>query len=57
MTGYGVFGGGGTSMVLVGAFDLVVGLIYLIALPRHLDIPLRTIILDQNATPQRGSTP
>ena len=47
MAGYGIFGGGGLPMILAGLFDLVVGLIYLIGLPRHFSSPLLSILLDR----------
>ena len=47
MTGYGMFGGDGPPMLLAGVFDLAVGLIYLIGLPRHLGAPLLRIMLDR----------
>ena len=47
MAGYGMFGGCGPPMLLAGVFDLAVGLIYLIGLPRHLGAPLLSIMLDR----------
>ena len=47
MGGYGTFGGGGLPMLAAGTFDLVVGLIYLIGLPRHLSSPLLNVLLDR----------
>ena len=47
MAGYGMFGGGGPPMQLAGVFDLAVGLIYLIGLPRHLGAPVLSIMLDR----------
>ena len=51
MAGYGIFGDGGLPMLSAAGFDLVVGLIYLIALPRHLRTSLTSLLFD--ASPQR----
>ena len=47
MAGYGIFGGKGISLVVIGLFDLVVGVIYLIAIPRHLGVSLKLLIFDK----------
>ena len=44
-------GDGGLPMLSAAGFDLVVGLIYLIALPRHLRTSLTSLLFD--ASPQR----
>ena len=48
---YGVFGGAGLVAVLGGVFDGAVGLVYLIGLPRHLNLPLANLLLDRTAAP------
>ena len=47
MAGYGIFGGKGISLVVIGLFDLIVGVIYLIAIPRHVGVSLKLLILDK----------
>lgn len=47
MTGYGLWGGGGPSMVLSGVFDLVIGIVYLTALPRHVGRSAINLLLDR----------
>ena len=47
MGGYGVFGGGGVQLAIAGVFDLVIGAIYLLWLPRHLGVPLGDLLLDR----------
>lgn len=47
LTGYGVFGGRGTPVTICGILDLLIGAIYLFALPRHLGVPLVDLLLDR----------
>jgi hypothetical protein len=46
LAGYGFFGGLGISMALVGIVDLIIGLIYLIGLPRSLGVRGGQLLLD-----------
>ena len=46
LAGYGLFGGLGISMVLVGIVDLVIGLIYLVGLPRSLEVKGAQLLFD-----------
>jgi hypothetical protein len=46
-TRYGFFGQFGTSLGIVGVIDLVVGLIYIIGLPRHLSCSTSDLLLDR----------
>jgi hypothetical protein len=50
LTGYGVFGGRGIVIALCGILDLLIGVIYLFALPRHLGVPLIDLLLDRQTT-------
>lgn len=47
MAGYGLLGPGGQTLVASGLFDLVVGLVYLVGLPRHLGVRLGDLLLDR----------
>ena len=47
LTGYGVFAKRGTPVALCGILDLIIGAIYLVALPRHLGVPLIDLLLDR----------
>ena len=46
LAGYGLFGGLGISMALVGTIDLVFGLIYEFGLPRSLGLKASQFFLD-----------
>ena len=46
LAGYGFFGGLGISMALVGIVDLIIGLIYLIHLPKSLGVRVSQLLLD-----------
>jgi hypothetical protein len=48
MAGYGLFGDAGFLAVATGVFDLLIGIVYLVGLPRHLGIPLSDLLLDRN---------
>lgn len=50
MAGYGLFGGGGAQLALGGLFDLIVGVIYLVALPRHLGSSFVDLLRDRSAS-------
>jgi len=45
--GFGIFGGLGPAVVLLGVVDLVIGLVYLIGLPKALNTPAISILLDR----------
>lgn len=47
LTGYGVFSDGGFPMTLAGIGDGLIGLAYLVALPRHLGVSLPDLLLDR----------
>lgn len=55
MAGYGIWGMGGAALVAAGAFDLAVGLAYLVGLPRHLGIGLGDLLLDRAGPVSRRS--
>lgn len=46
LAGYGFFGGLGINMALVGIVDLIVGLIYIIGLPKSLGIKGAQLLID-----------
>jgi hypothetical protein len=46
---YGILGVSHILLVMAGVFDLFVGTIYLVALPRHLGLPLISLLLDRQA--------
>jgi hypothetical protein len=46
LAGYGFFGGLGISMALVGTVDLVIGLIYVIGLPKSLGVRGARLLMD-----------
>ncbi len=48
MVSYGLVGGRGIQAAITGAFDLSIGIIYLVGLPRHLDVTLRDLLLDSH---------
>ena len=48
MTGYGGLHNGGFPLILAGIFDGLVGVAYLVALPRHLGVSLKRLLLDRN---------
>ena len=52
MAGYGLLGGAGPSVAATGLFDLAVGMIYLIALPKYLGVGLVDLLLDRSAAAQ-----
>jgi hypothetical protein len=47
MTGYGVLCHGGFSITLGGVLDGLIGIAYLVALPRHLGVSLKRLLLDR----------
>ena len=47
MAGFGLFGGLGPAVVLIGVVDLIIGLVYLIGLPKALNTPAMDILLDR----------
>ncbi len=49
MTAFGIWGGGGTLMIGSGVFDLVVGVAYLVFLPRYLRTSAYDLLLDTHA--------
>ena len=48
---FGAFGGAGANAVAGGLFDGMVGLAYLVGLPKHLGVPLADILLDRQEAP------
>jgi hypothetical protein len=48
MTGYGVLYHGGFPIALAGLFDGLIGVAYLVALPRYLSLSLTDLLLDRN---------
>ena len=44
---YGVWGDKGPQIVMTGAMDLTIGLIYLVGLPRSLQVSLVDLLLDR----------
>ena len=48
MAGYGIFDGEGAQVAVAGLFDLVVGLAYLVGLPKHLGVSLATLLFDRS---------
>ncbi len=46
MAGFGVFGGLGAAITLLGIIDLAIGLVYLIGLPKALNTPPKNLLLD-----------
>lgn len=47
LAGYGFFGGIGFAMALVGIVDLVIGLGYVLGLPRSLEIRAGDLLMDR----------
>ena len=47
MAYYGIYGNGGIKLVMGGSLDLIFGIIFLIALPKHLGISLFSLALDR----------
>jgi hypothetical protein len=47
MAGFGIFGGLGLAVTLLGIVDLIIGLVYLVGLPKALNTPAMNIILDR----------
>jgi hypothetical protein len=47
LAGYGFFGGIGFAMALVGIVDLVIGLGYVLGLPRFLEIRAGDLLMDR----------
>lgn len=47
MAGFGIFGGLGPAVTLLGVVDLVIGLVYLVGLPKALNASLPDILLDR----------
>lgn len=54
LAGYGLFGGQGAQAAFAGVIDLVVGVVYLVGLPRYLRISLRDLLLDRASVPRIG---
>jgi hypothetical protein len=54
MTGYGLWGGGGYLMIGSGFFDLVIGVAYIVWLPRHLGVSASALLLDNCEIPTRA---
>jgi hypothetical protein len=48
MTGYGVLCDGGFPVALAGLLDGLIGVAYLVALPRHLGVSLGDLLFDRN---------
>jgi hypothetical protein len=46
VAGFGVFGGLGPAITLLGIIDLAIGLVYLIGLPKALNTPPKNLLLD-----------
>ena len=46
LAGYGFFGGLGIAMALVGIVDLVIGLVYVVGLPRSLGVTGGQLLMD-----------
>lgn len=51
IVGYGVFGGHGILMTVLGIGDFAIGLVYLVCLPSHLKISFFDLLLDQHQLP------
>ena len=47
MAWYGIFGNEGLQVAIGGSFDLIVGLAYIIGLPRYLNTSLINLMLDK----------
>ncbi|MCX6001165.1 MAG: hypothetical protein NTY79_01310, partial [Chloroflexi bacterium] len=47
MAGFGLFGGLGPAVALLGVVDLVIGLVYLVGLPKALNTTAMNILLDR----------
>lgn len=47
MAFYGIYGNGGMRLVTGGSLDLLIGIIFLIALPKHLGVSLTNLTLDR----------
>jgi hypothetical protein len=47
MAGFGLFGGLGPAVVLLGVVDLVIGLVYLVGLPKALNTTPVNILRDR----------
>ncbi len=47
MAGFGLFGGLGLAVTLLGAMDLIIGLVYLVGLPKALNTTPLNILLDR----------
>jgi hypothetical protein len=47
MVGYGLLGGKGDAIALTGVLDFTVGLIYLVGLPRYLQMSVYDLLLDR----------
>jgi hypothetical protein len=47
MAYYGVYGNGGIKLVMGGSLDLIFGIIFLVALPKHLGVSLINLALDR----------
>lgn len=50
MAGYGLFGGAGLPVAASGLFDLEVAVVYLVWLPRHLDVGFFDLLLDRSVS-------
>jgi hypothetical protein len=48
MVSYGLFGDNGMIAIGSGIFDLAIGLVYIVGLPRHLGVPIINLLLDKH---------
>jgi hypothetical protein len=53
---YGFFGEFGASLGMVGVIDLIVGLVYIIGLPRVLNRSMVALLLDRKSQVPRGTS-
>jgi hypothetical protein len=47
MGSYGLFGAGGTRLAMAGFGDLIIGVVYFVWLPRHLQVSFMDLLLDR----------
>lgn len=48
--GYGILGGCGIATGIAGLGDLAIGIVYLVCLPRHLEVSAMDLLLDRHAS-------
>jgi len=48
IAGYGILGGYGILTTILGLGDFAIGVVYLVCLPRHLEISLFDLLFDQH---------